>query len=71
MTVLLAWFLLSAVPLAVATAAVPARIAAPTLNCATGFVIDPACFPTARIPSFAIPFNSSLTSDFLIFLALL
>ena len=34
-------------------------------------MIVPACFPTSRTPSFAIPFNSSFTSLFFIFLALL
>ena len=70
-TVLLDWFLLSAEPLAVAIAAAPATAAAPTVNCAKGLVIVPACFPTSSMPSFAMPFNSSLTSDFLIFFALL
>ena len=44
-TVLLDWSLLSAVPFADANT-VPATIAAPTENWATGFVIVPACLPT-------------------------
>ena len=54
-----------------AIAAAPTSAAAPTLNCATGFDIVPACFPTSKTPFLAMPFSSSLTSDFLIFLAFL
>ena len=69
-TVLSAWLVLSAVPFAVAITA-PAATAAPTENWATGLVIVPACFPTSSTPSLAMPFNSSFTSFFLIFFALL